>query len=65
LAEQWSLLEFTFHSVLGVDLDAVWAVKSWRWFQIRVHGLLTTDTPLSRHFAPEEEPEPPASDELT
>ena len=54
---QWELLEYCFHSVLGVDLEAVWHTKSFRWFLVRVHGLLSTDTPLSRHFAPE--PEPP------
>lgn len=59
--EQWSLLEFTFHVELGVDLEDVWRRKSWRWFTTRIRGLLSTDTPLYRFFAPDEaapEPQP-------
>jgi len=53
--EAWELLEFSFHSILGVDLEEVWRSKSWRWFTVRVHGLLSTDTPLARHFISESE----------
>lgn len=49
-------MEFCFHIILGVDLEQVWHVKSWRWFTTRIKGLLMTESPLSRHFAPEEEP---------
>jgi hypothetical protein len=50
--EQWDLLEASFHAVYGVDLADVWSVKTWRWFAVRVSGLLAADTPLARHFAP-------------
>lgn len=49
---QWPLVEFTFQSVLGVDLEEVWNRKSWRWFSVRLSHLLSTDTPLARFFAP-------------
>ncbi|MCT7028000.1 hypothetical protein M1186_26025, partial [Salmonella enterica subsp. enterica serovar Minnesota] len=51
---QWVLLVGTFHQVLHVDLESVWRVKPWRWFETRVKFLMTTDTPLARYFAPEE-----------
>lgn len=57
--EQWKLLKFSFQSVLHIDLEEVWHVKSWRWFTDCVHGLLSNDTPLSRHFKPDDEPQPP------
>lgn len=40
------------HSEYGVDLEEVWRRKSWRWFTVRVKGLLYADTRLSRHFRP-------------
>ncbi len=54
LLANWSLVVFTFHTALGVDLEDVWRVKSWRWFSARVRHLLSTDTPLSRFFAPDD-----------
>jgi hypothetical protein len=62
IIEAWEQLEFSFHSILHVDLEAVWHSKSWRWFSVRVHGLLSTDTPLARHFIPSEEPAAPEND---
>lgn len=56
---QWGLVEYSFQSVLGVDLETVWRAKSWRWFAVRVKHLLSTDTPLARFFAPDDEPEKP------
>ncbi|MCC2033065.1 hypothetical protein [Microbacterium allomyrinae] len=56
-------MEFSFHAVLGIDLEDVWARKSWRWFNVRVRNLLSTDTPLARYFAPDDEPKPEATDE--
>lgn len=55
--EQWPLVEFSFAQI-GIDLEEVWHVKSWRWFKIRLEGLLTIDSPLSRFFAPEPDPQP-------
>lgn len=37
------------------DLDAAWRTRTWRWFTVRVGGLLAADTPLARHFAPTRE----------
>lgn len=58
LFEQWPLLEFSFHAHLGVDLADVWQVKSWRWFAVRVQGLMSSDTPIARFFAPDGAPNP-------
>lgn len=58
LFAQWTLLEFTFHSALGIDLEDVWRRKSWRWFSVRVKHLLSTDTPLARYFAPDDDETP-------
>jgi hypothetical protein len=57
IAQAWALVEFAFHAHLGVDLDAMRGARSWRWFVVRVRGLLTSDTALARHFAPEPDPE--------
>lgn len=51
----WALVEHSFHAVLGVDLDAVRRSRSWRWFTVRLRGLLATDTPLAARYAPEKE----------
>jgi len=57
LIGQWSLVEYSLHAALGIDLEDVWHAKSWRWFATRVRGLLSDDTPLARFFAPDQ-PEP-------
>jgi hypothetical protein len=44
------LVEGTFQSVLGIDLDRAWRKRSWRWFSLRLSYLLRTDTPLQRFF---------------
>jgi hypothetical protein len=53
---QWSLVEADFHEFYNVDLEDVFWVKSWRWFTVRVDGLLGCDSRLQRHFR--EDPEP-------
>jgi hypothetical protein len=65
LLAHWSLLEYSFHSALGIDLEDVWRRKSWRWFTVRVKHLLSTDTPLARFFAPDDDqtPKPEAARE--
>jgi len=50
--EQWNLLEFSFQTI-GIDLESVWHVKSWRWFKVHLRGLLASDTAIARYFAPE------------
>jgi hypothetical protein len=50
---QWILLESDFAESYGIDLEAVFAVKSWRWFRVRVAGLLCSDTRLGRYFTKE------------
>jgi hypothetical protein len=51
---QWARLEADFHDVYGVDLEAVFRVKSWRWFMVRVDGLLSCDSRLRRFFREDE-----------
>ncbi|MFD3574777.1 hypothetical protein [Streptomyces sp. NPDC058644] len=43
----------------GIDLDAPGLMqdRTWRWLRIRILGLLSAESRLSRHFAP---PEPKA-----
>lgn len=59
ILQAWSLVEYSFHAVLGVDLDEVRGRRSWRWFMTRLRGLLQTDTPLARYFVPSTEQEIP------
>jgi hypothetical protein len=55
ILEQWAAIEADFHSEYGVDLDdpKVRRRKSWRWFVVRVRGLLMADTRLWRELKPE------------
>lgn len=55
LLKQWVLVEYTFRTVLGVDLEEVRHVRSWRWFRVMVTGLLSGDNLLARHFNPRAE----------
>ena len=51
LIAQWELLEPDFHQVYGADLDEC-RHKSWRWFRVRLHGLMSDpSTRLWRYFA--------------
>jgi hypothetical protein len=36
--------------------DGILTRRTWRWFQTRVLGLLSTESRLQRHFNPPEEP---------
>ncbi|XIG72024.1 hypothetical protein C1N81_00410 (plasmid) [Streptomyces sp. SGAir0957] len=49
------------HEVYGLDLSSgVMRERTWRWFLIRLYGLLSADSRVSRHFAPPEpSPAPP------
>lgn len=52
LLTQWNLIEWDFHHTLHVDLPTVIRGRSWRWFRVRVGGLLATPgTALHTHFA--------------
>lgn len=53
LIGQWKLLESDFHEVYGADLSREVHRQTWRWFDVRVQGLLAADTRLARHFAPD------------
>lgn len=58
IVEQWTLLEISFSTLYAIELEDVFRTRSWRWFTVKVRGLLLADTPLARHFKPEPEPEP-------
>lgn len=48
------------HEHYGVDLSSgIMDQRSWRWFKVRMFGLLSTEGRLSRHFFPPEEPTMP------
>jgi hypothetical protein len=57
---QWSLLEADFSSEYGVELEDAFLTRSWRWFTVKLSGLLAADTRLSRHFRPEPPQEAPS-----
>lgn len=40
LLERWPLLVADFHHLLGIDLEAVFWARTWRWFEVRVGGIL-------------------------
>ncbi|MCB5167993.1 hypothetical protein LG634_24595 [Streptomyces bambusae] len=44
------------HETYGIDLDTpgLLRARSWRWLRLRILGLLSSETRLSRHFAPPE-----------
>ena len=55
LLEQWGLIEFDFATILHVDLVDNLS-RPWRWFMVRVRGLLAhPDSQLRAHFADRED----------
>ncbi|WP_432164861.1 hypothetical protein [Streptomyces sp. bgisy031] len=58
--EQWPLVEADMHEVYGIDLSEPLLLRqrSWRWFRIRLWGLLSAESRISRRFQP---PEPKSS----
>jgi hypothetical protein len=40
VVERWALVVADFHHLLGVDLEAVFWGRSWRWFETRLCALL-------------------------
>jgi hypothetical protein len=53
----WDALEFSF-TAIGVDLEASFRCRSYRWFKAHVRGLLSTDSLIARCLAPEPEETP-------
>jgi hypothetical protein len=58
LLQQWVLIEADLHQVYGIDVedDGLLRRRTWRWLQLRILGLLSTESRLQRHFNPPEEP---------
>jgi hypothetical protein len=56
LLEQWDLIELDFSTVWGIRLSV--DPITWREFKLRLSGLLSCDSRLSRHFAPNPELDP-------
>lgn len=51
------LIEADLHQVYGVDVESgVLRERTWRWLQLRILGLLSTESRMQRHFNPPEEP---------
>lgn len=55
---EWDLLEVSFSTFYGIELEDAYRTRSWRWFRVKIRGLLQNDTPLMRHFMPDTEPAP-------
>jgi hypothetical protein len=51
------LVEIAFSTLYHIELEDVFRTRSWRWFRVKIRGLLSTDNPLARHFAPDPETE--------
>lgn len=51
--QQWLIIEADLHQVYGIDVrSGVLRERTWTWLRIRILGLLSTDSRVSRHFAP-------------
>lgn len=62
ILENWGFLEADFHSEYGVDVSSpkLRRRKTWRWFAVRVKGLLASpESRLGRVFQPD--PEEPST----
>jgi hypothetical protein len=59
--QRWELLELDFQEVYGLDLvngdSDLMRRRSWRWFRVRVLGLLSTESRLQRVLNPQSPPE--------
>jgi hypothetical protein len=45
------------HERYGIDVESgILRDRTWRWLQLRILGLLSTESRLQRHFNPPEEP---------
>lgn len=41
MVDRWGLVVADFHRLLGIDLEAVYRERSWRWFELRVSVVLS------------------------
>lgn len=59
ILDEWPLVEADLHEIYGLDIGApgLLAARSWRWLRVRILGLLSADSRLSRLNNPP--PEPP------
>jgi hypothetical protein len=50
-------VEADLHETYGLDVGdrQLLTTRSWRWLRARILGLLSTDTRITRKFAPQEE----------
>lgn len=58
LLQEWPLIEADLHEVYGIDVGAPGLLRerSWRWLRLRVFGLLSADSRISRLLNPPPEP---------
>lgn len=52
LVEQFALIEADFSSEYSIELEDVLHIRTWRWFNAKVAGLMVADTRIARHFRP-------------
>ena len=60
IAHHWDAIETDLHDQYGIDTDNVDLMRSrsWRWLRLRILGLLTADTRLSRAMTRHTTPPP-------
>lgn len=58
LLDEWPLIEADLHEVYGVDVGepGLLDTRSWRWLRIRILGLLSADSRISRLLDPPPDP---------
>ncbi|MEU9557973.1 hypothetical protein [Streptomyces fumanus] len=60
------LIEADLHQVYGIDVEdgradgtgGILQRRTWRWLQLRILGLLSTESRLQRHFNPPDDTTP-------
>ena len=54
----WGLVESDFQEIYSTDLSEVLDHKTWRWVQVRIGGLFSSENSrLRRTLVPDEKPE--------
>jgi hypothetical protein len=52
-------VEADFQDTHHIDLSSgILRERSWRWFLVRLYGLLSADSRIARHFAPPDPKQP-------
>ncbi|MFJ6566218.1 hypothetical protein ACIQNU_02270 [Streptomyces sp. NPDC091292] len=47
------MIEADLHQAYGIDVESgVLRERSWRWLQVRILGLLSTESRIAQHFSP-------------